>query len=350
MNRITVGIVRRITVFQVLNLTMPAWCIIGGVFKGKTMIKDRLSPFAAFDVNTWSSFDHSSRHLSLTEEELKRCLAFNDRLSLEEVKRVYQPLSRLLHLYYGSRHDRTAIIGKFLGRSIESSPFIISISGSVSVGKTTTARLLHHIISSWPENPRVSLITTDGYLFPNKILEQRGIMHKKGFPISYDVKSLMQFLLDVKDGVPNLKVPLYSHLSYDVIPGEFTIIDRPDVLIIEGVNVLQNGADYPEIRNRVFISDFIDFSIYVDAEEEHLIKWYVDRFLKLRESTFDDPACYFHRYARIPEAEAVSLAKLMWQKVNHPNLVENILPCRGRASLILKKGADHAIETVYLKK
>lgn len=310
----------------------------------------QLSPFFAFDVDTWSTFNHKSQRLTLTEDELKHCLAFNDRLSLEEVKRVYQPLSRLLYLYYHSRHDRSTVIQQFLGKSIESSPFIISISGSVSVGKTTTARLLHHIISSWPGNPKVSLITTDGYLYPNRILEERGIMNKKGFPISYDVKSLMRFLLSVKDGVPNLKVPLYSHLSYDVLHDEYAIVDRPDILIIEGVNVLQNGADYPEIRNHVFISDFIDFSIYVDADEEYLIKWYIDRFLKLRESTFDDPNCYFHRYARIPEDEAIHLAQMMWQAVNHPNLIENILPCRGRANLILRKGPNHAIEQVFLKK
>ena len=217
----------------------------------------QLSPFFAFDVDTWSTFNHKSQRLTLTEDELKHCLAFNDRLSLKEVKRVYQPLSRLLYLYYHSRHDRSTVIQQFLGKSIESSPFIISISGSVSVGKTTTARLLHHIISSWPGNPKVSLITTDGYLYPNRILEERGIMNKKGFPISYDVKSLMRFLLSVKDGVPNLKVPLYSHLSYDVLQDEYAIVDRPDILFFLCVYVLQNGADYPDIRTHVFISDFI---------------------------------------------------------------------------------------------
>ena len=312
--------------------------------------ESRLSPFFEFDVDTWSTFNHKSQKLRLTEEELAGCLAFNDRLSLEEVNRVYQPLSRLLYLYYHSRHDRSTVIQQFLGKSIESAPFIISISGSVSVGKTTTARLLHHLLSAWPTGPKVALITTDGYLYPNQVLEEKGIMNKKGFPVSYDVKSLMRFLVDVKDGVSNLHVPVYSHLSYDVIPGKYTLVDRPDILIIEGVNVLQNGADYPEIRNRVFISDFIDFSIYVDADEDNLIRWYIDRFLKLRESTFDDPQCYFHRYARIPEDEAVHLAKFIWQSVNHPNLVENILPCRGRAHLILRKGPDHAIEKVFLRK
>lgn len=311
---------------------------------------DIKAPFFKFSPEVWSTFAHSSNRLTLTEEDLRRCLAFNDKMSLEEVRNIYLPLSRLLYLYVRSRHDRSHIIETFLGKSIEASPFIISISGSVSVGKTTTARLLHELIQRWPTNPKVSLITTDGYLYPNKVLEERGIMNQKGFPISYDVRALMQFLVDVKDGVPNLKVPRYSHLSYDVIPDEYTIVDRPDILIIEGVNVLQNGADYPDIRNKVFISDFVDFAIYVDAPEEYLIKWYIDRFLKLRESTFDDPSCYFHRYARMPEDKAVSLAHMIWQAVNHENLVNNILPCRNRAHLILQKGASHAIESVYLRK
>lgn len=311
---------------------------------------DFTSPFFKFTPEVWATFAHSSNRLSLTEEELKKCLAFNDRVTLDDVRTIYLPLSRLLYLYERSRHNRARVINQFLGKDIESSPFIISISGSVSVGKTTTAKLLYSLIKAWPTEPKVSLITTDGYLYPNRILEERGIMSKKGFPISYDVKRIMKFLIDVKDGVPELKVPMYSHLTYDVLPDEYTIVDRPDILIIEGVNVLQNGADYPQVRNRIFISDFIDFAIYVDAKEEFLIKWYVDRFLKLRESTFDDPKSYFHRYAHMPEKEAVSLAKIIWQSVNHSNLVENILPCRNRAHLILQKGPEHSIEHIYLRK
>lgn len=308
------------------------------------------SPFFEFSPQKWASFAHSSDRLTLTEEDISRCLAFNDRISLDDVRNIYLPLSRLIYLYFISRHDRSTVIQQFLGKSMESAPFIISISGSVSVGKTTTARLLHELLTAWPSKPNVSLITTDGFLYPNAELEKRGIMNQKGFPVSYDVKRLMKFLCQVKDGIPNLKVPVYSHLTYDVVPDKFTIVDRPDILIIEGVNVLQNGADYPEIRNRVFISDFIDFSIYVDADEEYLIKWYVDRFLKLRENTFDDPTCYFHRYAHMPESEAISLAKMIWQAVNHVNLVKNILPCRNRANLILRKGAEHKIESILLRK
>lgn len=311
---------------------------------------DFTSPFFKFKPEIWQTFAHSSNRLNLTEDELKHCLAFNDRITLEEVRQIYLPLSRLLYLYERSRHNRARVITQFLGKDIESSPFIISISGSVSVGKTTSANLLYSLIKAWPTAPKVSLITTDGYLYPNKILEERGIMNQKGFPISYDVKKLMKFLIDVKDGVPHLQVPKYSHLTYDVLPDEFTEVDRPDILIIEGINVLQNGADYPQVRNRIFISDFIDFAIYVDAKEEYLIKWYVDRFLKLRESTFDDPQSYFHRYAHMPEKEAVELAKIIWQSVNHPNLVENILPCRNRAHLILQKGPQHSIEHIYLRK
>lgn len=308
------------------------------------------SPYFEFSPEQWTEFSHKKERINLTNEELQKCLAYNDNLSLEQVEKVYMPLSRLLYLYYRSRHERSTVIEQFLGKSIESAPFIISISGSVSVGKTTTARLLHHLLSSWPSQPKVSLITTDGYLYPNAILEEKGILNKKGFPISYDVHRLMQFLIDVKNGVRDLKVPVYSHLSYDVIPNEFTVVDRPDILIIEGVNVLQNGADYPEIRNSTFISDFIDFSIYVDASEDNLITWYIDRFLKLRESTFNKKESFFHRFAAIPEAEAISLAKLTWQSINHVNLVKNILPCRNRANLIIRKGDRHAIEKIYLRK
>lgn len=309
-----------------------------------------ISPFFEFSADTWSTFAHNKRKVKLTEEELQKCLAFNDKISLEEVERIYMPLSRLLHMYVRSRHDRSTVIQQFLGKSIESAPFIISISGSVACGKTTTANLLKHLISMWDTNPKVDLITTDGFLFPNKILHERHIEAKKGYPVSYDVKALMTFLQQLKNGEPNLKVPVYSHLYYDVIPGEYTIVDRPDILILEGVNVLQNGADYPTIRNKVFISDFIDFSIYVDAEEECLIKWYLDRFLKLRESTFNNPNSYFHRYAKLDLEDAAHLATTIWSAVNHDNLVENILPSRNRANLIMHKGKNHSVDKVYLRK
>lgn len=308
------------------------------------------TPFFEFTPQKWSSFAHHKEKLHLTQEDLSRCVAFNDRLSLDDVKNIYLPLSRLIYLYFRSRHDRSEVIEQFLGKSLEKSPFIISISGSVSVGKTTTAKLLKELLSSWPSKPKVDLITTDGYLLPNAELEKRGILDKKGFPISYDVHRLMQFLFDVKDCKENLKVPVYSHLNYDVLENEFITINQPDILIIEGVNVLQNGADYPEIRNKVFISDFIDFSIFVDAIEEHLIKWYIDRFLKLRESTFNDPKSYFHRYASMPEGQAIALANVIWQGVNHQNLVENILPCKNRANIILHKGHNHKIEKIFLRK
>lgn len=309
-----------------------------------------IAPFFEFSADTWSTFAHNKRKVKLTEEELQKCLAFNDKISLEEVERIYMPLSRLLHMYVRSRHDRSTVIQQFLGKSIESAPFIISISGSVACGKTTTANLLKHLISMWDTNPKVDLITTDGFLFPNKILHERHIEAKKGYPVSYDVKALMTFLQQLKNGEPNLKVPVYSHLYYDVMPGEYTIVDRPDILILEGVNVLQNGADYPTIRNKVFISDFIDFSIYVDAEEECLIKWYLDRFLKLRESTFNNPNSYFHRYAKLDLEDATHLATTIWSAVNHDNLVENILPSRNRANLIMHKGKNHSVDKVYLRK
>ena len=304
-----------------------------------------LSPFVKFDAETWSTFKHSQDKMTIKEEDLKKLVAFNDKISLEEVNRIYMPLSSLLRMYFISRHDRLAIISKFLGKEIERVPFIISISGPVSVGKTTTARILNELIKSWPCHPKVAMITTDGFLYPKSVLDEKMIMSRKGFPISYDVKRLISFL-----GKPNLKVPVYSHITYDVVPDQFTIVDRPDVLIVEGVNVLQNGAEYPEYKNRAFISDFIDYSIYVDADETNLVKWYIDRFLKLREKTFDDPDCYFHKYARIPEEQAIAMAKLIWEAVNHVNLIENIQPCRNRANLVLKKGSNHTIEEVFLRK
>lgn len=311
---------------------------------------DQITPFFEFSAETWSTFAHNKERVNLTEEDLQHCLAFNDKISLQDVYNIYLPLSRLLYLYVRSRHDRSTVIQQFLGKSIESSPFIISISGSVACGKTTTANLLKHLISSWDTNPKVALITTDGFLYPNKILQQRHIEAKKGFPISYDVKALMKFLHKLKNGEPNLKVPVYSHLYYDVMPDQFITVDRPDILILEGVNVLQNGADYPTIRNKVFISDFIDFSIYVDAEEENLIEWYLERFLKLRESTFNNPNSYFHRYAEMSRETAINMANTIWSAVNHDNLVENIIPSRNRANLILHKVADHSIDRIYLRK
>lgn len=308
------------------------------------------SPFVRFDTATWASFKHSADKLTLTEDDLNRCLAFNDKITLEDVNNVYMPLSSLLRMYYLSRHDRLAIIQQFLGSPMDSVPFIISISGSVSVGKTTTAKLLYELIKAWPCKPKVSLITTDGFLYPNAYLEERQMMGKKGFPASYDVKRLMQFLIDAKEGKKELKVPVYSHLTYDIVPGKFTIVDRPNVIIIEGVNVLQDGTEYPEFRKKAFISDYIDYSIYVDASEKNLMKWYVERFLKLKEKAFGDPDSYFHKYAELPDDQAASIAKLIWEAVNHVNLIDNILPCRNRANLILKKGEDHHIQEVYLRK
>ncbi len=312
--------------------------------------KDLDQLFFRFDAKTWSTFRHKQDRLNLTEDDLKRLVAFNDIISLESVSNIYLPLSRLLYLDYSSRMDRLAVLRKFLGKQMDKVPYTISISGSVAVGKTTTAKLLQELLKSWPSHPDVALITTDGFLYPNKILNERMLTSHKGFPISYDTRKLMHFMEDLKDGKSNLKVPVYSHQTYDVVPGEFITVNRPDILIIEGVNVLQNGSEYPGIRNRSFISDYIDFSIYVDAEEAHLLKWYIERFLKLRELTFADPGSYFHRYATIPEDQAVYMAKLIWEAVNHVNLIENILPCRSRANLILRKAEDHSITEVLLKK
>ena len=268
---------------------------------------------------------------------------------MDEVSEIYLPLSRLLNYYINNCFSRQAVLSKFLGKS-QKIPYVIGIAGSVAVGKSTTARVLQALLTRWPEHRKVALVTTDGFLYPNRYLEERGIMNKKGFPQSYDIKKLINFVADVKSGQSEVKAPVYSHLVYDIVEDEQITIDSPDILILEGLNVLQGSINYAQANNRVFVSDYVDFSIYVDAQLPLLHDWYVNRFLKFRAGAFSDPNSYFNHYSKLPEQEAVNIANRLWREINELNLIENILPTRERASLILTKGKDHKVDCVQLRK
>ena len=314
-----------------------------------TIAKGHLSPYLSLSREQWSQL-RAAVPLSLTEADLIQLRGIHDELSLDEVRDIYLPLSRLQNLYVKARQSRSKVIEQVLGTQPSHLPYIISIAGSVAVGKSTTARILQALLDRWPEHPKVELVTTDGFLFPNHELEARGLMKKKGFPLSYDMRRLVNFVADIKAGAASVSAPVYSHHSYDIVPGAEKRVEQPDILIIEGLNVLQSGMDYPHDPHHVFVSDFVDFSIYVDAEESLLKNWYIERFLKFRQSAFSDPECYFHHYAALSEAESVAIASQIWDEINYPNLKSNILPTRERASLILTKGAAHAIEQVKLRK
>ncbi|MGQ8819589.1 type I pantothenate kinase [Serratia sp. NA_13] len=307
------------------------------------------TPYLQFDRTQWAAL-RNSVPLTLSEEEIVKLKGINEDLSLEEVAQIYLPLSRLLNFYISSNLRRQAVLEQFLGTDGQKIPYVIGIAGSVAVGKSTTARLLQALLGSWPEHRSVELITTDGFLHPNKVLNERGLMKKKGFPQSYDMHSLVKFVSEVKSGAKRVTAPVYSHLIYDVVPEGNKVIEQPDILILEGLNVLQSGMDYPHDPHRVFVSDFVDFSIYVDAPEELLQSWYINRFLKFRQGAFSNPDSYFHNYSKLPEPEAVNIATQLWNEINGLNLQENILPTRERASLIMTKSANHAVESVRLRK
>jgi type I pantothenate kinase len=288
--------------------------------------------------------------LTLSEEELRDLVGLNEPVSLQEVSDVYLPLSRLLTLQVEAARARHRLTAEFLGAlAPPASPFVIGIAGSVAAGKSTTARILQALLARWPEHPRVALVTTDGFLHPNRVLEERGLMRRKGFPESYDLPRLVRFLADVKAGVPEVEAPVYSHLVYDIVPGATVAVRQPDILIVEGLNVLQRGGGRAAQRRQVFVSDFFDFAIYVDATERDLRRWYVERFLRLRETAFRDRASYFRRYADLPPDEAVRVAERLWREINAVNLRRNILPTRERAQLILEKRGDHRVERVRLR-
>ncbi|EIG9090579.1 type I pantothenate kinase [Serratia marcescens] len=307
------------------------------------------TPYLQFDRTQWAAL-RDSVPLTLSEEEIVKLKGINEDLSLEEVAQIYLPLSRLLNFYISSNLRRQAVLEQFLGTDGQKIPYVIGIAGSVAVGKSTTARLLQALLSRWPEHRSVELITTDGFLHPNKVLNERGLMKKKGFPQSYDMHSLVKFVSEVKSGAKRVTAPVYSHLIYDVVPEGNKVIEQPDILILEGLNVLQSGMDYPHDPHRVFVSDFVDFSIYVDAPESLLQSWYINRFLKFRQGAFSNPDSYFHHYSKLPEPEAINIATQLWNEINGLNLQQNILPTRERASLIMTKSANHAVESVRLRK
>ena len=305
-----------------------------------------LSPYRHFTRSEWAAL-RADTPLTLNVEDLEKLQSMNDRISVEEVIAIYLPLSRLLALYVAATQGLFKATQRFLGAEDGKMPYIIGIAGSVAVGKSTTARVLKALLSRWTNTPKVELITTDGFLHPNYILEQQGLMEKKGFPESYDGTSLLRFLSDIKAGKRNVSAPVYSHLIYDVVPGESITIDRPDILIVEGLNVLLPNKPGKEIP---FVSDFFDFSIYLDSSDENLERWYVARFMRLRETAFRDPRSYFKKYADLDDVTAEKTAKEIWRNINLRNLHENILPTRARASLVLTKGEGHIIETVSLRK
>ena len=310
---------------------------------------DDLSPHRVFTAEEWSQL-RADQPMTLTAFEVDRLQSMNDRVSMAQVERIYLPLSRLLWLYVAAAQQLFSATARFLGDEGPKVPYIIGLAGSVAVGKSTTARLLQALLARWPTTPKVDLITTDGFLFPNAVLRAEGLMERKGFPESYDTKALLRFLTDIKAGKRNVRAPVYSHLVYDIIEGETETIDRPDILIVEGLNVLQPGRLSRDGKTIPFVSDFFDFSVYLDADEDLIHDWYVDRFMGLRETAFRDPQSFFHKYAGLPDAEALKTANRLWGRINLPNLLENILPTRQRADLILTKDAEHNIEKVALRR
>src|SRR5215212_5311093 len=313
-------------------------------------VENDLSPYRRFARDEWARL-RADTPLTLTADEVIALQSLNDPVSLEEVIAIYLPRSRLLALYVAAAQGLFKATQRFLLAENDGKvPYIIGVAGSVAVGKSTTARILKALTARWPNTPKVDLITTDGFLLPNAELTRLGLMERKGFPESYDTGKLLHFLRDIKAGKRNVRAPLYSHLVYDVVPGEETVVDRPDILIVEGLNVLQ-PARLPKDGTAIpFVSDFFDFSVYIDADEADLERWYVDRFLRLRQTAFRDPRSYFRRYAELSRAEAIQTAEGLWMRINLPNLRDNIVPTRQRASLILRKGASHRIEEVALRR
>lgn len=310
----------------------------------------RLSPYLEFSRAEWAAL-RDATPLTLSQADLEELRGLNERVSLAEVEQIYLPLARLLHLYVAASRNLFAATQVFLGGTATKVPFIVGIAGSVAVGKSTTARIMRALLSRGPGKPSVDLVTTDGFLFPNRILEARGMMDRKGFPESYDIRALIQFLSDVKSGRNRVSAPVYSHLFYDIVPDEAIVVEQPDVVIIEGLNVLQ-----PPVRRKdgpaaqLAVSDFFDFSIYVDAREEHVRRWYIERFQTLRVTAFRRPESYFRRFANLTEEEAAATAGDIWDRINGVNLRENIEPTRYRADLILKKSEDHTVSGVSLRK
>ncbi|MEM8700278.1 MAG: type I pantothenate kinase [Pseudomonadota bacterium] len=317
--------------------------------KVATALDMDLSPYRVFSERQWSRL-RADHPMTLDEHEVEQLQGLNAPVSMEQVETIYLPLSRLLAFYAEAKISIYQATQNFLGHRDGKTPFIIGVAGSVSVGKSTTSRVLRELLARWPASPKVDLITTDGFLYPNAILEAEGLMSKKGFPESFDRPRLLKFLSDIKAGQRHVRAPVYSHFYYDVMPGHTVKVDKPDILIVEGLNVLQTRELPKDGRAVPFVSDFFDFSVYIDADEGLLRKWYVDRFMRLRETAFRDPGSYFHKYSRINDDEAVETATRIWNDINLINLRENILPTRPRADLILTKNASHRISKVAFRK
>ena len=281
--------------------------------------------------------------LTLRQPDLNRLRGINERIDLDEVAAVYLPLSRLLNLYVSATQNLHKMTATFLGARAPKVPYVIGVAGSVAVGKSTFARILQALLAQWPDHPKVDLITTDGFLYPNDMLDERGIMHRKGFPDSYDTRKLLRVLREIKSGHDRVEAPVYSHVVYDIVDDEHVVIEQPDIVILEGLNVLQTGEAATE-----FVSDYFDFSIYIDAAESDIEQWYVERFLTLRESVFQDPDSFFRNYAELTDEQAIETARNIWREINGRNLRENIAPTRDRASLILRKRKDHRVDRVQL--
>src|SRR5712691_3805074 len=311
--------------------------------------EETLSPYRTFSRAAWAALREDTP-MTLTLYEVTRLRSLHDRLDLKEVEEIYLSLSRLLSLYVAATQRLFRAQERFLGTEDVKMPYIIGVAGSVAVGKSTTARVLQALLARWPNVPKVDLITTDGFLYPNSILEREDLMEKKGFPESYDLPALLRFLSDIKAGRRPVRAPVYSHLTYDVMPNRWIEIDRPEILIVEGLNVLQTGSPPKDGKAIPYVSDFFDFSIYLDADEDDLLSWYVDLFLTLRGTAFRDPKSYFHRYATLSDEEAIATATAIWTRINLVNLHENIRPTRQRADLILTKGESHLVEEVALRR
>ncbi|NKX53648.1 type I pantothenate kinase [Arthrobacter mobilis] len=311
--------------------------------------ESNFTPFVELDRQTWSRLSNELEQ-PLNEEDIERLRGLGEQLDMNEVREVYLPLSRLLNLYVAGAGELHRATTTFLGERFRRTPFVIGVAGSVAVGKSTTARVLREMLRRWPGTPNVELVTTDGFLYPNAELIRRGLMERKGFPESYNRRALLRFVSEVKSGAEEVRAPMYSHLTYDILPDREVVVRRPDVLIVEGLNVLQAARPQLDGRSSLAVSDFFDFSVYVDARTSYIEEWYVRRFLKLRSSAFAKPESYFHRYAYLTDQEARATALDIWKRINEPNLRQNVLPTRGRAQLVLTKDADHSVRRMLLRK